>query len=131
MKWFTLKELTASATAVRRGIDNTPPSRWIIDNLVRLVDNILDPLREVYGGPVHISSGYRSGILNAAVGGSPRSQHLQGQAADLYADTLAGTRRLFLLIQSLGLPFDQLIWEGSWIHVSYGPRHRRQVIDRK
>lgn len=135
MKYFTLHELTKSATADRKGIDNTPTS-VVKANLTALVANILDPLREAFGAPVIVSSGYRSARLNRAVGGSKRSQHLKGQAADIrtVSDTLKDNRQLFDLIRALHLPFDQLIWEfgddrgPNWIHVSFAPGGRRQVL---
>lgn len=132
MKYFTMRELTASATAVRRGIDNTPNAQ-VRANLTALVSNVLDPLREAYGKPIVVTSGYRSERLNKAVGGVRNSQHVTGYAADIRSvgDTVAENRRLFNLIQQLRLPFDQLIDEHGydWIHVSHVPgANRRQVI---
>lgn len=130
MKHFTLRELTKSATARRRGIDNTP-SATVRANLTALVANVLDPLREAYGKPIVVTSGYRSEKLNRAVGGVRNSQHLTGEAADIRSveDTPRENRRLFELIQELGLPFDQLIDEHGydWIHVSHvqGGNHRQ------
>lgn len=74
MKYFTINELTHSDTAVKLKLDNTP-SKDVIYNLTKLVDTILDPLRELYGKPIRISSGYRSEKVNKAVGGSSTSQH--------------------------------------------------------
>lgn len=131
MKYFTLNELTASSTAKRKGIDNTPDAT-VRANLTALVANILDPLREAYGKPIVVSSGYRSPKLNRAVGGAAKSQHVTGQAADIHtlSDTPVDNKKLFDLIQSLKLPFDQLIneYNFNWVHVSYSPRNRRQVL---
>lgn len=131
MKYFTEKELTKSATASRLKIDNTPTSS-VRANLKALVDNILDPLREAWGAPIIVSSGYRCPKLNAAVGGAKTSQHMVGQAADIrtVSDKPADNKKLFNLIQKLGLPFDQLIDEYgyNWIHVSYSSRNRRQIL---
>lgn len=130
MKHFTLAELCDSPTARRLGIRNTPSDSAIIA-LNNLVDNILDPLREAFGRPIIVTSGYRSRRLNAEVGGVRNSQHLRGQAADIIGGTREENRRLFELIRSLGLPFDQLINEQDyrWIHVSYvSGRNRRQII---
>ncbi len=131
MKYFTISELTKSATAQRRGIDNTA-SPEVASNLTALVQNVLDPLREAWGAPIIVTSGYRCPKLNATVGGAKSSQHLKGEAADIrtVSDNPADNRQLFELIIRLGLPFDQLIDEYgyNWIHVSYGPRHRRQVL---
>lgn len=129
MKYFTLRELTASATASRLGIDNTP-SPQAMNNLNALVTHLLDPLREKFGRPIYVNSGYRCPELNKAVGGSLTSQHLTGEAADITAGNKRENRRLYELLQSLKLPVDQAINECdySWIHVSYGPRHRRMYF---
>lgn len=129
MKYFTIKELTRSTTAQLRGIDNTP-SQQVIDNLRALVENVLDPLREAWGAPIHVNSGYRCAALNKAVGGVPTSQHILGEAADITVGTRAKNQRLYALLRQLNLPVDQAINEHDfrWIHVSYGPRHRRRYF---
>lgn len=131
MKYFNLGELTKSATAKRLRIDNTP-SENEINNLNALVDNVLDPLREAWGQPIIVSSGYRCGKLNKAVGGVPLSQHTMGQAADIHtvSDTPKENKRLYDLIRELDLPIDQCLneYNFNWIHVSYSPRHRRQYF---
>lgn len=126
MKYFTQEELTFSQTAIRRGIDNTP-SPTVRDRLRLLIENILDPLREIINDPIVVSSGYRSPALNSAVGGSSTSQHLLGEAADITCPAV-GTKRLFEILRDSGLPFDQLIFEGTWVHVSYGPKNRREIL---
>lgn len=132
MKYFTIQELTASATAKRKGIDNTPDAKAVA-SMTALVANILDPLREAYGKPIVVTSGYRCPKLNRAVGGVARSQHTKGEAADIR--TLSNRRweneQLFKFIVQLKLPFDQLIDEHgySWIHVSFSEgKNRRQVL---
>ncbi len=134
MKHFTLHELTKSATATRWHLDNMPDD-VAKANLVALVDNVLDPLREAWGAPIIVTSGYRCTKLNSALGGAPRSQHTKGQAADIrtVSDTRDDNKRLFELIISLKLPFDQLIDEHdyNWIHVSHKPSGRRQVLHLK
>ena len=129
MKHFTLTELTRSATARRLGIDNTPPQE-AVTALAQLVDNVLDPLREAWGAPLYVTSGYRCPALNRAVGGVPHSQHILGQAADVTTGTIDGNRRLWQLLQSLKLPVDQVINEHGfrWLHISYGPRNRRHFF---
>lgn len=129
MKYFTIKELTRSTTAELRGIDNTP-SQQVIDNLRALVENVLDPLREAWGAPIHVNSGYRCAALNKAVGGVPTSQHILGEAADITVGTRAQNQRLYAMLRQLDLPVDQAINEHDfrWIHVSYGPRHRRRYF---
>ena len=131
MKHFTMNEMTRSATAKRYGIDNTPNDEQRA-NLKALVEKILDPLREAWGQPIIVSSGYRCPRLNKVVKGAANSQHTLGQAVDIHTakDTIAENRKLFQLIQQLKLPFDQLIdeYNYNWIHVSYGPRNRRKIL---
>lgn len=129
MRFFSIKELCKSTTADKYNIDNTP-TQEVTDNLTKLVDNILDPLREAWGRPIYVNSGYRSPKLNTKVGGTSTSQHLFGMAADITTGNASNNEKLFKLIQNLKLPFDQLIDEKnySWIHVSYGPKNRRQIL---
>lgn len=130
MKHFTIDELCRSDTARIRGIDNTPTEE-VKRNLTALVGNVLDPLREWYGKPIYVNSGYRCPALNKAVGGVASSQHLTGQAADIDVNDRAENRKLMKHIEE-NLDFDQLIWEngGAWVHVSYRAdgKNRRQVL---
>lgn len=130
MKHFTIEELCRSETAQRKGINNTPTDN-VRKNLTALVDNVLDPLRDWYGKPIRVNSGYRCPALNKAVGGVANSQHLTGQAADIDTDDRAENRKLMKHIED-SLDFDQLIWEngGAWVHVSYRSdgKNRRQVL---
>lgn len=123
--------MTKSATAQRKGIKNDP-SIEVCKSLTALVKNVLDPLREAYGKPIIVTSGYRCEKLNKAVGGAASSQHVKGEAADIRSvqDTPEENKKLFDLIVKLKLPFDQLINEHGfdWVHVSYGARHRRQKL---
>lgn len=133
-KYFSISELTKSSTAQRLHIDNTP-TQEVKDNLNKLIDNILDPLREIYKQPIIVNSGYRCSKLNKAVGGAATSQHLIGQAADIrtVSNTKESNKQLFELIRKSKLPFDQLIneYDFNWVHVSYGPRNRRQILNIK
>lgn len=133
-KYFTIAELTKSDTAIKKKINNNP-NKEIESNLNQLITNILDPLREAWGNPIIVSSGYRCSALNKAVGGASTSQHLLGQAADIHtkSNSREDNKKLFELIKSLKLPYDQLINEYNykWIHVSYSPRHRRQILNIK
>lgn len=124
MKYFTMGELTRSTTADARGIDNRC-DLTAAENLKNLVEQVLDPVREWYGKPVLVNSGFRSPALNRAVGGVPSSQHVKGEAADITAGSKEENRLLFDYIRE-NLPFDQLINEKdlSWIHVSL-KRHGR------
>lgn len=129
MKHFTIAELSASATAQCRGIDNTPTAE-AVENLTLLVENVLDPLREVFGSRILINSGYRCPALNKAVGGTTKSQHISGEAADITAGSKSANRRLFNLLRSLRLPVDQVIDEHdfSWIHVSHSRVRNRMMF---
>lgn len=130
MQYFTIKELTRSATAQARGIDNTP-SPEIRAKLETLIVNCLDPIRRIYGKPIIVSSGYRSPALNAAVGGVANSQHTKGEAADLQpasGGSLAGIIRAAVQFGN----YDQLIIEqkgnSKWLHVSYTGTPRRRIL---
>ena len=131
MKYFTLKEMTKSDTAIRHRISNIPNEQEK-ENIYQLVEKILDPLREAYGKPIVVSSGFRCEKLNKAVGGSKTSQHKTGQAADIRSleDTREENKKLFDLIKELNLPFDQLIneYDYDWVHVSYSDRNRKQIL---
>ena len=133
MKYFSIKELCKSNTAIKNKIDNHPTSE-IERNLTILIEHCLDPIREKFGKPITVTSGYRCEKLNKLVGGKPNSQHLKGQAADLVGDTNTKTKEIFEIAKQLG-NFDQLLFErnskGSiWIHISYKDSgNRKQCID--
>lgn len=120
MKYFTISELIKSDTAIKKKIWNGA-NREQESNLIALVAAILDPLREKYGKPINISSGFRCQALNIAVGGASTSQHLKGEAADIDAGSKLANQHLARMIVAMGLPFDQLIDENNyaWVHVSY------------
>ena len=125
-KFFTLEEFTVSQTATRRGLPNDPPED-VIDSIQALCAKILDPLRQKLGKPIVINSGYRSPEINKAIGGASRSQHSAGEAADIICPGVE-VSHLVKVIREMDLPFDQLIHEGTWVHVSYSDRNRRQVL---
>lgn len=137
MKYFTIDELTRSNKAATLHIDNTPDAESEA-NLRALVAAVLDPVREQYGHPIHVSSGYRSPKLNHALpNASKTSQHMRGEAADIFVDAgPKGNLELGRLIARLG-NFDQLIFEEvgpdnllpAWIHVSWRRRgdNRREI----
>ncbi len=127
MSFFSIKEMIRSNEADRRGINNKPGEREK-SNLLDLIDNVLNPLRAWYGGPIRVNSGFRCIELNKAVGGAKNSQHTKGEAADITSGSREGNKRLFEYIKD-NLPYDQLIDENNytWIHVSYkreGNRHQ-------
>lgn len=132
MKYFTIKELIKSETAVRHGVNNTPDKKSQ-QNLEKLIENVLDPLREVYGKPIIVTSGYRCEKLNRILGGAKTSQHQTGEAVDIRSveDTPEENKKIFDLIQQLNLPFDQLINEYNydWIHVSHSVKNRKQILN--
>lgn len=130
---FQLSELVKSQVAERKGISNNP-SPTHIDNLKALCVNVLQPIRSHFDAPVLISSGYRSGELNIAIGSSIKSQHIEGKAADI---EVAGTdnKELAEWIRD-NLEFDQLILEfyrngepdSGWIHVSWNSGENRNQL---
>lgn len=124
---FTLAQLTRSDTARRRGIDNTPPED-LLPNLRRLAAG-LDEVRDLLGHPLRITSGYRCPALNEAVGGTARSQHSQGQAADFICPGFGGPLQIAQAIAASSIDFDQCILEfDSWVHLSFSPTPRRRVL---
>lgn len=137
MKYFTIEELCASEVARARNIPNHPTSE-ARENLTRLIDRVLDPIREAWGGPITVNSGFRAQLLNKAVGGVATSQHLSGEAADITAGSPTENKRLFELVVSLQkegkIQFDQLIDESNyaWVHISYRQgRNRNQILHLK
>ena len=124
-KNLSLAEVTRSQTAKRLGIDNTPDD-WEIENLRAIAESVFQPLRDAFGCPIYVSSGFRSKLLNEAIGGALRSQHIQGRALDLDADVFGVCTNADIFRYILNnLEFDQLIWEfgdqgnPDWVHVSF------------
>ena len=125
-KNLTLRECTKSTTASRLGINNTPDDEWIIQNLKAIAEHVFQPLREAFGCPIYVSSGYRGAELNRVIGGSLRSQHMEGRALDLDADVYGRctNSEIFDWIRE-NVEFDQMVWEfgdsdnPDWVHVSY------------
>ena len=126
MKYFTINELTKTST----GISNIPNAEHIA-NLIYLVENLLDKVREKLAMPITVTSGYRSEAVNRKVGGVATSQHTKGEAADLVCRDNA---KLFDILKTMN--FDQLIWEKgnsvqpAWVHVSLkrNGTNRKQII---
>lgn len=136
MKYFTEKEL------VCKHCGQLPPS--VRENIVSLVDNVLDPLREAYGKPIYVTSGYRCPAHNAAVVGVPNSQHMKGEACDIHAGSPEENLKLAKLIAAQGVFDQEILYVNSatdmrprFIHVSYKKngtnRHRilKQVAGQK
>ncbi len=133
---LSVEEVSKSLTATRKGIDNTPKGDHL-NNLISIAQNIFQPIRNHFGAPIFVSSGYRSEALNKAIGGAKTSQHCKGQALDLDNDAVQypTNKQIFDYIKD-NLNFDQLIWEfgteenPSWVHVSYKDEvnNRGQVL---
>ena len=128
---FTLSEFTRSESAKRHGVSNQPTPEHL-ENIKILCQRVLEPIRMKFG-PINISSGYRSKVLNHYIGVSLRSQHCEGKAADIDMDDMGGVtnKQIFEYIKN-ELEFDQLINEFNygWIHVSYNTgKNRKQVLD--
>lgn len=124
-KNLSLQEMLKSRTATRLGLSNSPNEEHI-KNMQALAENIFQPLRDYFGVPIHISSGYRSEALNKAIGGSKSSQHCKGEAMDIDRDGYSqpDNVQIFEYIKK-NLDFDQMIWEfgtqqnPEWVHVSH------------
>ena len=132
---FTLDELTASQTAARKGLDNTPNATEVA-NLVR-VAALLEEVRALLNKPILINSGFRSKAVNDAVGSRDTSQHRLGCAADIRVSGMT-PREVVEACIAANIGYDQIIEEfGSWTHISVpntpstAPRRQALIIDRQ
>jgi zinc D-Ala-D-Ala carboxypeptidase len=124
---FSLAELTASATAQRLGIDNTPPPN-IVANLLVAAQG-MEGVRTVLGGkPIRVTSGHRCEALNHAVGGAPGSGHKKGWAIDFTCPDFGTPVHIVRAIAASDLRFDKCIQEGTWVHISFAPPLRRILL---
>ena len=131
---FNLREFVISATAVRHGLDNTPPAA-AVERIRALCRGVLEPMRRRFGA-IRITSGYRSEEVNRRVGGARTSQHLRGEAADVSVGSVEVGRKMYDFVRSR-LDFDQLIFErrrktgARWLHVSFRAdgNNRRQAFE--
>lgn len=122
---LSLAEVTKSDTAIKNGISNLP-SQEHYDNLAAIANKIFQPIRQHFGKPIAVTSGYRSPALNKKVGGSATSAHCAGQALDLDADVFGGLTNadIFNYVKA-NLEYDQIIWEfgtdknPDWVHIGY------------
>ena len=134
---LSLAEVIKSETAKRRGVSNMPTEAHLA-NFKLLAEKVFEPIRNHFGNPIHISSGYRSKALNEAIGGASSSQHCTGEAIDIDMDGSADgiTNKMVFDYIKENLQFDQLIWEfgtssnPDWVHVSYesSGRQRNQIL---
>jgi hypothetical protein len=132
-----LSEVTRSETAKRKGVSNEPTPEHL-ENFKKLAEHVFEPIRTHFGVPIHISSGYRSKALNAAVGGSATSQHCKGEAIDIDMDGSSNgvTNKMVFDYIKANIKFDQMIWEfgtdtaPDWVHVSYDSdgKQRGQIL---
>lgn len=146
MQYFTINELISSETARRKGIsEQFSPPATVVENLTRLINNALDPIRKAYGKPITVNCGYRCPRLNSEVGGKPTSYHLWGHAADIDQASNAMNKELWRVIvgmvEAKELVLCELIWEKgdeggpAWIHVAWngsaGKIKRCIIVDGK
>ena len=124
---FNLNEFTASETATRKGIDNTPPA--VVTEKLRMLAATLEQVRSLLGNnSIRISSGFRCLALNRAIGSGDLSAHVLGYAVDFTCPKFGTPKEVANKIAESPIKFDQLIYEGTWIHLSVDPRNRREVL---
>jgi len=126
-KNFSLDELTRSDTAIRLGIDQTPPP-VVLKNLQSTAEN-MEIVRALLGHPVRVSSGFRSLALNRALKSEDTSEHIVGMAVDFTCPGFGTPKEVAeFLAKQPTLKFNQLIYEGTWIHISFSPTFKREVL---
>ncbi len=123
---FTLAEGTFSSTALRLGLDNMP-SVVVLENM-KATAGKMETVRKLLGEPLHVDSWFRSEELNAAVGGSEHSAHMSGWAVDFVCPAFGPPEQIVRLIDKAKLQFDQCIQEGTWVHISFAPTMRQEVL---
>lgn len=124
---FSLEQLTFSETAVRKDIPNVPNDEQI-QNLTELAQS-LERVQSLLGHPLHISSTFRSPKVNAAIGGSVTSAHMEGYASDFTCEAFGSPLEVCKAIAESEIPFDQIIYEyKSWCHFSCDPRMRKNTL---
>jgi hypothetical protein len=125
---FSIDEFTTSQTAARLGLDNTPPPD-VVEALKRTALG-LEMVRALLQAPIHINSGYRSPVVNRAVGGAANSQHMTGQAADIICPGFGTPVEVVrAIVSNSSIPYDQCILEfNSWCHISFSAMPRKQAL---
>ena len=130
MKYFTIAELCRSNTGEKLGIENVPNS-FQKANMENLINHLLDPIRQMWGKPIIVNSGFRCVKLNKAVRGAKNSEHMSGCAADITTGNKADNKKLFDMIRNSSLEWRQLIDESgfSWVHIYYNQSdNKKQVL---
>lgn len=122
---FTLEEFTRSDTALRKGIDNSQPPLQVLRNLGFLAET-LERVRMLLGKPLIITSGYRCPALNFAIGSHPTSAHVLGLAVDFMCHEYGTPLEVAQAIAASDIAFDQLIHEGTWVHLAISRTHNRR-----
>ncbi|MFY9261669.1 MAG: D-Ala-D-Ala carboxypeptidase family metallohydrolase [Gallionella sp.] len=128
---FWLSEFTASQAATRAGLSNQPESLDVLTNLIETA-KLLEQVRTILGDkPIGVNSGYRSPEVNKSVGGVATSSHCKGCAVDFTCAPFGTPKQICAAIMSAKLTFDQLIYEGTWVHIAVaepGKAPRNQVL---
>ena len=129
-KNFSYREFETSGIADEKGICNVITSFEVRDAIKALVDTVLQPLRDAWGKPLYINSGYRCPELNREAGGVPTSQHVKGEAGDVACDNPVELARL---AASMHLPYDQMILYPTFVHFSHRLKgqQRAQILYNK
>lgn len=127
MKHFSIEEFIFSQTATRYGIDNSLKTQQLKDNAEMTLD-FLEVIRRILGHPIYISSGYRCEALNKILHGAPSSQHKKAEAADILCPGHGSPRQVCLTILDHDVGFDQLIYEGRWVHISRSTDPRGKIL---
>ncbi len=128
MKYFTVKDLVYSAQADKLTIDNTPPIQIKV-KLCSLINNLLDPIRELWGTPFTVFNGFLSPVLNKSIGGNLNSQHSKGEAVHITTACRSLNKELFDMIAAMEIEFDQLIEKNNYeyIHLSLSTKNRHEI----
>lgn len=123
---FTLEEAIRSDTATRKGLDNSP-SAEVLANMMEAAEQ-LEVVRRLLDAPIQVTSWYRSPKLNTLIGGSATGAHPEGWAIDFRAPGFGTPLEVCRAVRDSGIKFDQLIYEGTWVHLSFAPKLRQSVL---
>lgn len=123
---FDLPQFVQSSTAERLEIDNTPPADVVAHLMVAASG--MEQVRACLGHPIRVDSGYRCPALNKAVNGAPNSAHMTGYAVDFVCPDYGTPLEIVERLKFSGIEFDQLIQEGSWVHISFDPKMRKEIM---